>query len=116
MTRTIQTALNAFPSILELPRKVPVQVWPDLREAHDAICNKGISRAGLAERFPQFDFTECSEHWDYPAHAVEAATSRAERVRARLEKLSSTHRNIVVISHRGFIAFLVHGSQFDVCE
>ncbi|KAF7558497.1 hypothetical protein G7046_g5666 [Stylonectria norvegica] len=117
MTRTLQTALLVFGHLITGPQpKVEVQVWPDLREAHDAICNKGISRADLAAKFPQFDLSACNEEWDYSPHTAEDATVRAERVRRRLKDLSVSYANIFVISHRGFIAFLVQGARFDVCE
>jgi broad specificity phosphatase PhoE len=117
MTRTVQTAINMFPYLSETGRpSVPVQIWPDLREAHDAICNKGVSRAELQTKYPQFDFAECHEEWDYAPHTVEGATARAERVRSRLQELSSTHKNIAVITHRGFIAYLVQGPRFQPSE
>ncbi|EPS35627.1 hypothetical protein H072_10963 [Dactylellina haptotyla CBS 200.50] len=119
MTRTIQTAMNAFPTLLgsaDTPSQVEVQIWPDLREAHDANCNKGLSRTELSVKFPQFDFTECSEEWDYPPHTIERATTRAEIVRQRLKRLSKIYKNIAIITHRGFIAFLVKGDRYDVCE
>jgi broad specificity phosphatase PhoE len=116
MTRTIQTAINAFPSIGRAQNAIEVKVWPDLRETHDAICNKGISRADISARFPFLDFSECPEQWDYPRHTIEAATIRAEKVRARLKALSKVYSNVVLITHRGFIAFLVKGDRYDVCE
>lgn len=116
MTRTIQTALIAFDSLIGTsPFKVAVQVWPDLREAHDANCNKGVSRAEMMAKFPQFDFLSCPEEWDHPPHTVEGATVRAETVRARLKVLSATFQNIALVTHRGFIAFMVRGERFDVC-
>ena len=114
MTRTIQTAINAFPSIG--PTRTEVQVWPDLREAHDAICNKGISRADISAKFPRLNFSDCPEEWDHPPHTIEAATIRAEKVRGRLKELSKVYNNIVLITHRGFIAFLVKGDRYGVCE
>ncbi|RYP91592.1 hypothetical protein DL770_002306 [Monosporascus sp. CRB-9-2] len=67
MTRTIQTALIVFRQLLSSsPAKVELQVWPDLREAHDAICNKGVARADMAAKFSQLDFSACHEEWDYP--------------------------------------------------
>jgi len=120
MTRTIQTAMNLFPWMHEAHRSsrgsIPVHVWPDLREAHDAPCNRGLARARLHAQFPNLDLAECSEEWDYPAHSVEAATARAERVRKRLRRLASTYRNIVVVTHRGFAAYLVKGVRFGLCE
>ena len=117
MTRTIQTALYAFPAILgSVPFQTEVQIWPDLREAHDAICNKGVSRAEMLAKFPQFSFAECPEEWDYPPFSTEDAIARAEVVRRRLKELSKQYANIAVITHRRFIAFLVKGDRFDVCE
>ena len=117
MTRTIQTALNAFPSILgSAPTHTKVQIWPDLREAHDANCNKGVSRTELSAKFPQFNFAECPEEWDHPPHTTEDASIRAEVVRQRLKGLSEQYVNIALITHRGFIAFLIKGDRFDVCE
>ncbi|KAK6543410.1 hypothetical protein TWF694_000157 [Orbilia ellipsospora] len=113
MSRTIQTAMNIFSGILDT---VKVQIWPDLRESHDANCNKGLSRTELAAKFPRFDFGECQEEWDYPPHTVEGATIRAERVRRRLKELSKVYINIAIITHRGFIAFLTKGDRYDVCE
>ncbi|KAH6605837.1 hypothetical protein Trco_004990 [Trichoderma cornu-damae] len=117
MTRTIQTALIVFGQHLSRqPPKAELQVWPDLREAHDAICNKGVSRADMAAKFGQLDFSACREEWDYPPHSVQDAAARAERVRRRLKDLSGSYKNIILVTHRGFIAFLVKGERFDVCE
>ena len=108
MTRTIQTALIVFGHLLlNTSSKTELQVWPDLREAHDAICNKGVSH--------EFDFSACREEWDYPPHSPEDAIARAESVRQRLKDLSGSYENIVLILHRGFIAFLFQGDRFDVC-
>lgn len=111
MIRTLQTAINAFP---DLQNKI--RVWPDLREAHNAECNKGSSKKYVVAQFPQFDYSQCSDEWDYPLNTTENAIARAETVRKRLRELSITHRNIVVITHRGFIAYLVQGERFDVCQ
>lgn len=118
MTRTIQTTLIAFRQFLgesSTQAKTEVQIWPELREAHDAICNKGVSRAEIAAAFPQFDFSSCPEEWDYPPHSVESATLRAETVRRRLMNLSASYQNIFLVTHRGLIAFLVEGPRYDVC-
>ncbi|RMZ68251.1 phosphoglycerate mutase family [Pyrenophora seminiperda CCB06] len=117
MTRTLQTAMNMFPFLVEqAPFDIPVQVWPDLREANDAICNKGLSRAELESKYPQFNFSECNEEWDYPEHTISRATERAERVRKRLKELSMSYSNIAVITHRGFKEFLVKGKRFGLAE
>ncbi|KAF2845037.1 phosphoglycerate mutase-like protein [Plenodomus tracheiphilus IPT5] len=120
MTRTIQTAMNIFPSIQDPNRTtepvIPVQIWPDLRETYEALCNRGVSRSAMQTAFPQFDFSECHEDWDYAEHSIEAATARAESVRARLKMLSKRFENIVVVTHRGFAEYLVKGKRFGLCE
>ncbi|KAF2148392.1 phosphoglycerate mutase-like protein [Myriangium duriaei CBS 260.36] len=117
MTRTIQTAMNAFPAITSSHTARPeVQVWPDLREAHNAVSCKGVSRRELSAKFPPFDFSDCPEEWDHPPHTAKGATARAEIVRQRLKELSETYKNIALVTHRGFIAFLAPGDRFEVCE
>ena len=117
MTRTIQTALNMFPFLKEPgPWPIPVEIWPDLRETFDSECNKGLPRSELSLKYPQFDYSKCNENWDYPSHTIESATARAESVRKRLKELSTTHLNIAVITHRGFVGFLVKGRRFDTAE
>ncbi|RFU80185.1 phosphoglycerate mutase [Trichoderma arundinaceum] len=112
----IQTALVAFHQFLKgSTARVELQVWPDLREAHDAICNKGIPRADISAKFPRFDFSACPEEWNYPPHSSQGATARAERVRQRLQEISGSYKNIFLITHRGLIAFLVKGERFGLC-
>lgn len=117
MTRAIQTAMNLVPEIKD-PKSsaISVQIWPDLRETYEAVCNKGVGRADLESKFPQFDFAECGEEWVYPEHTTENATARAERVRVRLKELATTYKNIAVVTHRGFIEFIAKGRRFDLCE
>ncbi|KAJ7154174.1 histidine phosphatase superfamily [Mycena filopes] len=117
MTRTIQTALAIFPDLLTQSgpnSNIALEIWPDLRETHEAICNKGVSRATMAAAFPQLDFSRCSEEWDYEAHSAVGATARAMRVRALLAE--RTEQNILLVGHRGFIDFLVPGPQISNCE
>ena len=117
MTRTLQTAINMFPFLAEqAPFKIPVQIWPDLRETYDSICNNGLSRKELEAGFPQFDFSECHAEWDYAWYEFERATERAERVRERLKGLEGRYANIAVVTHRGFKEFLVKGKRFGLAE
>jgi broad specificity phosphatase PhoE len=114
MTRTIQTALTVFPDLLHaFQTAIAVEIWPDLREAHDAICNKGVPRAEMSAAFPGLDFSRCSEEWDYAPHSRAGATQRAERVRAELAE--RPEQNILLVGHRGFIDYLVAGPQFSNC-
>ncbi|KAI8933409.1 hypothetical protein NX059_010024 [Plenodomus lindquistii] len=119
MTRTIQTAINIFPWLHDstsTTTTIPVQIWPDLRETYDAPCNRGVSRSAMQSAFPQLDFSECHEQWDYPAGCIDDAIARAESVRVRMKSLSERYDNIAVITHRGFAEFLVKGKRFSLCE
>lgn len=116
MTRTIETALIVLKSVKDkCSAEAPIIVSPDLREAHDAECNKGLARAEMQTKYPNLNFLRCPENWDYELHTVEAATHRAERVRRSLKELSDKYRNILLITHRGFLASLVQGPRFGVC-
>jgi len=116
MTRTIETALIVVQSLRkEDAASVPIVICPDLREAHDAECNKGMPRAVMQSKYPDLDFLQCPENWDYEMHTPQAAIKRAERVRKLLKEFTSKYQNILLISHRGFLAFLVQGSRFEVC-
>jgi broad specificity phosphatase PhoE len=114
MTRIIHTAMNMFPQLQNAGGcTVPVQIWPDPREANDAVCNLGFGKVELESRFPQFDFSECGKIWDYPNHTVPGATLRAERVRQRVQQFSATFKDIAVISYRGLVAYLVKGQRYS---
>ncbi|KAJ6531062.1 phosphoglycerate mutase-like protein [Mycena capillaripes] len=116
MTRTIQTALAVFPDLLSPEFTIAVEIWPDLREAHDAICNKGVPRTELSAAFPALDFSRCIDEWDYESHSRKSATQRAERVRKALAE--RPEQNILLVTHRGFINYLIQvaGPQFSNCE
>jgi broad specificity phosphatase PhoE len=116
MRRTIQTAFTAFPTAVKHTcdeERIPVEVWPELREAHDAICNRGSPTEILVEEFPDLDFSECMAEWTYETHTHERAVKRAEVVRQRL--MNHPAQNIVCITHRGFIAHLVESHIFAHC-
>ena len=113
MSHAIQTAQTTFCHILQDSAAVPFIIWPDVQEAHDAICNKGVSHSALLEIFLDLDFSLCMEEWDYEPHSDSAALERAERVKAAL--LKCDEKDIVIVSHRGFISYLVGGPQFTNC-
>lgn len=47
-----------------------VHIWPDLREAHDSICNKGPSRAAISAKFPYLDFQNAQKNGIVMRHIV----------------------------------------------
>ncbi|EJD41095.1 phosphoglycerate mutase-like protein [Auricularia subglabra TFB-10046 SS5] len=114
MTRTIQTAFALFPDGLRAGG-LPLHIWPELREAHDAACNKGRPRAEMQRAYPHLDFSLCAEVWSYEPHSFQAAVQRAESVRRRFLALPGP--DVVVVGHRGFLAFLVETiTQFENLE
>lgn len=117
MDRTIETALIILKSLKnDSPDGVQPDhiIWPDLREAHDAKCNKGSPRHAMETKCPSLDFSSCSAEWDYEPHTVGAATIRAENVRKALSELSARYKDITIVTHREFIAYLVPGASFNV--
>ena len=117
MHRTIETALIVVQILARADDILPeMRVWPGLREAHDAECNKGSPRRVLEANYPNLDFSSCSAEWDYEPHSAQAATDCAERVRRALSKLLDKCENIMVVTHRGLIAHIVQGSRFDLCR
>jgi broad specificity phosphatase PhoE len=65
-----------------------------------------MPRAMMQSKYPNVDFSQCHENWDYEMHAPQAAVQPAERVRKLLRELTSGYQNRLLISHRGLLAFL----------
>lgn len=76
-----------------------------------------MGRLALAARYPELDFSACKEEWDYDQHSVEGATARAEGVRMALKEMTvmECYEEVVVVTHRGFAAFMVQGPVFANC-
>lgn len=109
MTRTIQTTHAVLATLGAAGKDVPIEIWPNLREAHDAECNKGLPRAKLEAAYPLLDFSRCSEEWDYEEHSDKGAMARAEEV---LEELRGRpEREVLLVGHRAFIAYLVPSNE-----
>jgi hypothetical protein len=69
----------------------------------------------MQARYPNLDFLQYSENWDYETHTSQAATKRAERVRKLLRDFTSKYQSMLLITHRGLLAFMVQGARFEVC-
>jgi broad specificity phosphatase PhoE len=94
--RRIETAFAAFTPV-DTKEPIPIEVWPDLREAHDAACNHGSPVAVLQKEYPHFDFSQCNSEWTCGKHTPSGAERRAERVRQRLKEHPA--QKIVLIIH-----------------
>lgn len=133
LTRTIQTALNMFPflssssqspsssssSSTSSTKRIPVHIWPDLRETSPTSpCNQCSPRAHLEATFPQFDFSGCSEDGDYAEEEESGVGQRAERVRRRVGEMVERegYENVFLVTHRGFKEGLVGGRRFGLAE
>jgi hypothetical protein len=57
------------------------------------------------ETFPNLDFSSCMAEWEYEAHSDENAFKRAVKIKEDLWKCDA--RDIVLVSHRGFISYLI---------
>jgi len=113
MTRTITTAIRALGPKLD---HATVQIWPDLREAHDRLPNDLPPRDIIEAKFPQFDFSECRRDENYGSQTPSDAAARAERVRLRVRELTSVYSSILLMTHRGFCTYLVQGDNFANAE
>jgi hypothetical protein len=69
----------------------------------------------MQARYPNLDFLQYSENWDYETHTSQAATKLAERVRKLLRDFTSNYQSMPWITHRGLLAFMVQGARFEVC-
>lgn len=151
LIRTLQTALLAFPKLLDkkyyakgfhgYDRLSGKQEWwdmdsegielvvkPELQERGGVICDVGNDTRVLQEYFPGVDFSALSHDWHhkhgiYSAHC-ETVKMRAAHVRKELlkmlrelEKSGSERRNVVVVSHGGFIRSLTgnEGAEWGNC-
>jgi hypothetical protein len=92
----------------------PLEIWPDLRETYDEICQHGSPISVLQHEFPHVNFSECDEYWTDETYTHEGAQKRAERVRRRVREHLA--QNIILVTHRGFIGYLVERPKFRNCE
>ena len=60
---------------------------------------------------PGLDFSACDEEWNYLPHCFEDSADRAAAVRKKLMELPGSH--VVVVGHRGFIAYLVDTNRVE---
>lgn len=110
LRRTIQTALLGLAS----PR-TPLELNPDLQEADEWPCDTGSDIPVLEAEFSDhgLDFSHIPQDWNTKkgvyAPTPEALEERARRVRRWLRKREE--QTILVVTHGGFLAYLVPETQ-----
>ncbi|KAJ3769090.1 phosphoglycerate mutase-like protein [Lentinula raphanica] len=116
MKRTIQTMYAILPNIASKPNgeQIPIEIWPNLREATNAPHNNGSPRTEISAAYPLLDFTRCNAEWDYEENTDETAAQRATEVIEEL--MNRTETDILVVGHRVFFWYMVSGKRFVNCE
>ncbi|KAK3935539.1 histidine phosphatase superfamily [Diplogelasinospora grovesii] len=107
MKRTIETALLAFPELIE--RGIPIVAHADWQETTAKPCDTGSSLESLAAEFPQIDFSKVDPVWPdktSPAgtkymHSKQAILARGQSALADL--YDRPEKAIIVVSHSGFL-------------
>lgn len=120
LTRTAQTTLLSFgPQIRASGARIIA--LDELRETVDYRCDARRARAELAAEFPAIDFSGCADHdplWSKyeRRHDRESADAPALAARARRALASLAARpekEMVVVSHRGFLWNTISMGQPD---
>jgi broad specificity phosphatase PhoE len=137
LTRTIETALAGFSTILSHEESSPngpnksaegvakLILDPDLQERSDLPCDTGSDVPVLEARFPGLDYSPLGEGWHAKTGAYtaddEAVAARAEGVRKKLLRVakaleaSGSEKNaVVVVTHGVFMRFLVEDESIDL--
>lgn len=133
LQRAIQTALAAFPHVLDKQYFDPhsglgiengslLIIDPELQERSALPCGTGSSREALEEAF-RIDFSDLAENW----HVKEGLNSpdedtvkeRARSVRSSVAELvdglkDKEKRQIVIVTHGVFMKFLVEDPEIDL--
>lgn len=134
LRRAIQTALTAFPSILDkryfdpssgygVENGASLVIDPLLQERSALACDTGSDRAVLGKAFPRLNFEGLGKGWPSKdgifAADDEVVHERAKRVRRGLVELSEQlnngeKRDIVIVTHGVFMKFLTEEPEIDL--
>jgi broad specificity phosphatase PhoE len=134
LRRTIQTALAAFPHVLDkryfdldsghgIENGATLILDPDLQERSALPCDTGSTSQALEVAFPSLDVKDLAEGWQvkegFYAPGDEAVKKRAERVRSRVAELSEYLKNkerkhIVIVTHGIFMKSLSGNADIDL--
>ena len=108
-TRALETA-EALADVLGLA----ITIEPLVRERGAFVCDIGSPRSQLARRWPDLDFSVIDEHWWSQTESDDAVAARGQVFRTAARAWPD-HREIVVVSHWGFIRSLT-GQSIENCE
>ena len=134
LRRAIQTALTAFPSILDkqyfesnsgsgVENGASLVIDPLLQERSALGCDTGSDRAVLERDFPRLDFSSLGGDWPSKEGIFAAddklVHERAKSVRSGLVELSEQlnsgeKRDIVIVTHGVFMKFLTEEPEIDL--
>jgi broad specificity phosphatase PhoE len=135
LRRTIQTTLRAFPHAFNAPnsasgeggfaQSVELILSPDVQESSNLPCDTGSDIATLSAEFPYLDFSKLPKRWNvkegkYAAEKSVVQERAAEVRRVLYEKLSevdslgSKRKDIVVVTHGGFMKHLTGDPTIDL--
>ncbi|KAK3998170.1 histidine phosphatase superfamily [Cladorrhinum sp. PSN332] len=113
MKRTIETALLAFPELIE--RGIPIVAHAGWQENSSQLCDTGSPLASLPAQFPQVDFSQVDPAYPLKignqyAYSRPAILARGQSVLKDLYERKE--KAIIVVSHSGFLRAGVTGKWF----
>lgn len=135
LRRTIQTTLRAFPHAFNWPNSdsgegdiaqdVELILSPDVQESSNLPCDTGSDIATLSAEFPYLDFSKLPKRWNVKEGKYAAEKSvvqaRAAEVRkvlyeklSEVDSLGSKRKDIVVVTHGGFMKHLTGDPTIDL--
>ncbi len=102
-------ALATAQIIAETLDHQPVEVWLDLREGFDDEY-RGSSRTALLSRFPRVILPGSlpTAGWTYPGDTHDLFVARCRTVLAMLKARFGVEDRVVLVTHGGFINYLLH--------
>ncbi|KFY88508.1 hypothetical protein V500_06308 [Pseudogymnoascus sp. VKM F-4518 (FW-2643)] len=127
LIRSIHTTLLAFIDVLDerfylkgeggIPGGADLVLDPYLQEVDDAPCNTGSAVANLEEEWPKLDFSTLRDPWPLKKgiFSPNKHEERAQEVLGGLNiRLSNVRKDVVVVTHGGFMQDLTDDPHFSL--